>query len=152
MCPTINNPINKVYYDFEVFSKYKNLLNVDDIYTNYEDNISTLLASDNVVDKNNFKNYDADAKYYRKRNDPIRLSNNIGEEYLNKIDTILYLYNLENTDNVDSISLSTIDTIYLGDDYVIFVTDRDNIMKYVLPYDERASKEVDMIMSQIKKD
>lgn len=153
MCPNINNPINKVYYDFESFSKCNNLLNIDDLYTNYEDNISTLLASDNVVDKNNFKSYDADAKYYRKRNNPIRLSNNIGEEYLNKIDTILYLCNLENPDmKVNNIILSTIDTIYLGDDYVIFVTDRDNIMKYVLPYDERATKEVEMIMNQIKKD
>ena len=153
LCPNINNPINKVYYDFELFSQYTNLLNVDDMYTNYKDNISTLLASDGVVDKNNFKSYDADDRYYRKRNSVIRLSNNIGEEYLNKIDTILYLCKLEDDSiDINNITLSMIDTIYLGDDYVIFVTNRDNILQFVLPYDERASKEINLIIEQIKKD
>ncbi len=153
LCPKINNPINKVYYDFEEFSKNKNLLNIEDMYTNYQDNISTLLASDKIVDKNNFKYYDADNKYYRKRNNVVRLSNNIGEEYLEKIDTILYLCKLED-DNVDlnNITLSMIDTIYLGDDYVLFVTNRDNILKFVLPYDERATKEIEMVIKKIEED
>ncbi len=153
VCPVINNPINKVYYDYEAFNEYDNLLDCDEIYTNYEDSISTLLASDSVVDKNNFKYYDADDKYYRRRNNVLRLSNNIGEEYLNKIDSILYLCKLED-DSIDisNITLSSIDTIYLGDDFVLFVTNRDNIIKFVLPYDERASKEVELIMLQIEKD
>jgi hypothetical protein len=45
-----------------------------------------------------------------------------------------------------------IDTIYLGDDYVLFVTNRDNVLKFVLPYDERAHKEIELIINQIKKD
>ena len=151
MCPIINNPINKVYYDYEKFTEYKNLLDIDDIYTNYKDNISTLLASDNVVDKNNFKYYDADDKYYRRRNSIVRLSNNIGEEYLNKIDTILYLCKLEDESiDINNITLSMINTIYLGDDFVLFVTNRDNILKFVLPYDERAAKEVELLLLQIK--
>ena len=153
MCPIINNPINKVYYDYERFSEYKNLLDNEELYTNYEDNISTLLASDSVVDKNNFKYYDADDKYYRRRNNIIRLSNNIGEEYLNRIDTILYLCKLEDDSiDIDNITLSMIDTIYLGDDFVLFITNRDNVLKFVLPYDERAPKEVELIMLQIKED
>lgn len=153
MCPIINNPINKVYYDYERFSEYKNLLDNEELHTNYEDNISTLLASDNVVDKNNFKYYDADDKYYRRRNNIIRLSNNIGEEYLNRIDTILYLCKLEDDSiDIDNITLSMIDTIYLGDDFVLFITNRDNVLKFVLPYDERAPKEVELIMLQIKED
>lgn len=153
MCPIINNPVNKVYYDYEIFSEYKNLLDNEELYTNYEDNISTLLASDGVVDKNNFKYYDADDKYYRKRNSIIRLSNNIGEEYLNRIDTILYLCKSEDESiDIDNITLGMIDTIYLGDDFVIFVTNRDNILKFVLPYDERAPKEVELLMLQIEKD
>lgn len=152
-CPVINNPINKVYYDFEEFSKYDNLLNVDDIYTNYEDNICTLLASSNIVDKNNFKYYDADAKYYRRRNAVVKLSNNVGEEYLNRIDTLLYLCKLEDENtNLENIVLSNMDTIYLGDDYVIFITEKNSILKYVLPYDERAPKEIEMILEAIKKD
>ena len=153
MCPIINNPINKVYYDYEMFSEYKNLLDNEELYTNYEDNISTLLASDSVVDKNNFKYYDADDKYYRKRNNIIRLSNNIGEEYLNKIDTILYLCKAEDDSiDINNITLGMIDTIYLGDDFVIFVTNRDNVLKFVLPYDERAPKEVELLMLQMEKD
>lgn len=153
LCPIISNPINRDYYDYELFSTHENLLNLGDIETNYEDNISTLLASDNIVDKNNFKYYDADAKYYRKRNDVIRLSNNVGEEYLNKIDTILYLCKVEDPSiDINNITLSMIDTIYLGDDYVLFVTNRDNILKFVLPYDERAHKEIDMLLQQIEKD
>ena len=42
--------------------------------------------------------------------------------------------------------------IYLGDDYVLFVTNRDNVLKFVLPYDKRAHKEIDMILEQIEKD
>ena len=45
--------------------------------------------------------------------------------------------------------LSIIDTIYLGDDYVLFVTNKDNVLKFVLPYDERATKEVDVLLSQM---
>jgi hypothetical protein len=153
ICPVINNPINKVYYDYENFSEYNNLLDADELYTNYQDSISTLLASDSVVDKNNFKYYDADDKYYRKRNNIIRLSNNIGEYYLNKIDTILYLCKLEdNNVDINNITLSMIDTIYLGDDFVLFVTNRDNVIKFVLPYDERAPKEVDLLLLQINGD
>ena len=153
ICPIIGNPINKDYYDYEEFMSYKYLINLKDMDTKYEDSISTLLASDAVVDKNNFKTYDVDAKYYRKRNNVIRLSNNIGEEYLNKIDTILYLCKLEDSSiDINNITLSMIDTIYLGDDYVLFVTNRDNVLKFVLPYDERAHKEIDMLLKQIEKD
>ena len=45
-----------------------------------------------------------------------------------------------------------IDTIYLGDDFVLFVTNRDNVIKFVLPYDERAPKEVDLLLLQINGD
>lgn len=153
LCPIISSPISKDYYDYEEFINNGNLLNISDIETNYEDNISTLLASDNIVDKNNFKYYDADAKYYRKRNDVIRLSNNVGEEYLNRIDTILYLCKMEDSSvDINNITLSMIDTIYLGDDYVLLVTNRDNILKFVLPYDKRANKEIDLLIKQIEKD
>ena len=80
------------------------------------------------------------------------MSNNIGEEYLTKIDTILYLCKLEDPSiDINNITLSMIDTIYLGDDYVLFVTNRDNVLKFVLPYD-RAHKEIEMILNQIEKD
>lgn len=150
LCPIISSPINKDYYDYEEFCKYERLINTHEIETNYEDNISTLLASDSIVDKDNFKCYDADAKYYRRRNDVIKLSNNIGEDYLNRIDTILYLCKLENHSiDINNITLSMIDTIYLGDDYVLFVTNKDNVLKFVLPYDERAAKEVDVLLGQL---
>ncbi len=151
LCPIINNPINKVYIDYDDFASNKNLLNPDDIYTNYEDNISTLLASNDIVDKNNFKYYDADAKYLRKRNTVIKLSNNIGEEYLDKISAIMYLWQLENPDElIEDVSLSVMKTIYLGDDFVLFVTEKNNYIKYILPYDERASKEVNLIINTIE--
>lgn len=151
LCPIINNPINKVYMDYEEFGSNKSLLNPDDIYTNYEDNISTLLASNGVVDKNNFKYYDADSKYLRKRNTVIKLSNNIGEEYLDKISSIMYLWQLENKDEVvEDVSLSMMKTIYLGDDFVLFITEKDNYIKFILPYDERATKEVNLIINTIE--
>ncbi len=151
LCPIINNPINKVYLDYEEFGSNKSLLNPEDIYTNYEDNISTLLASNGVVDKNNFKYYDADAKYLRKRNTVIKLSNNIGEEYLDKISAIMYLYHLEYPEEpMEDISLGMMKTIYLGDDFILFITEKNNYIKYVLPYDERASKEVGLIINEIE--
>ena len=75
------------------------------------------------------------------------------EEYLNKIETILYLCKLENENtDIENITLSMFDTIYLGDDYVVFITNKDNIMKYILPYDERAIKEVDLLIEAIEKE
>ncbi len=154
LCPVINNPINTMYMDYEDFCKYKHLLFRDEIlYTNYSDNVSTLLASSQVVDKDNFKYYDADSEYYRKRRNVLKLSNNIGEEYLNRIDTILSLCKQEDDQlKIDNISLSTIDTIYLGDDFVLFVTDKKKIIQFVLPYDERAKEEIDSIIKSIKKE
>ena len=148
ICPIINNPINVMYKDYDDFKEYGNLID-DDIYTNYNDNITTLLANSNVVDKDNFKYYDADAKYLRNRNSVIKLSNNIGEDYLNKINAIVYLWYIENPgkDIVD-INLSNYDTIYLGDDFVLFVNG-DEILEYVLSYDERAINEVNSIKENI---
>lgn len=153
MCPIINSPINTTYYDFEEFANNKNLLNPSNITTNYEDNISTLLASSNIVDKNNFKYYDADAKYYRRRNSVIKLSNNISGEYVWRINAILYLCKLEDDSvNTDDIMLSGVSSIYLGDDYCLFITERNNILKFVLPYDERAPKEIELLLKEIEKD
>ena len=137
-----------MYKDYDDFKEYGNLID-DDIYTNYNDNITTLLANSNVVDKDNFKYYDADAKYLRNRNSVIKLSNNIGEDYLNKINAIVYLWYIENPgkDIVD-INLSNYDTIYLGDDFVLFVNG-DEILEYVLSYDERAINEVNSIKENI---
>ncbi len=151
LCPVINNPINTMYVDYDEFINNDNLLNKDEVlYTNYADNVSTLLASSQVVDKDNFKYYDADNEYLRKRRNVLKLSNNIGEAYLNRIDTILSLCKKEDKDiKIDDISLSTIDTIYLADDFVLFVTDRKKIIKFVLPYDDRAQDEVELIIKSI---
>lgn len=149
MCPVINDPISKLYYDYESFISNDNLLGDGEIVANYEDNVSTLLASSAIVDKNNFRYYDAEDKYYRRRNSVIKLSNNIGEDYLNRIDTLLYLCKMEDESlNIEDITLSNINTIYLGDDFVVFVYD-NTVLKYVLPYDGRAMKEIDIIMEGI---
>ncbi|HAB66074.1 MAG TPA: hypothetical protein DCE23_01770, partial [Firmicutes bacterium] len=152
VCPIINDPINRMYYDYERFVNNSDLISNGYFYTNYEDNISTLLASSNVVDKNNFKYYDVEDKYYRKRNNVIKLSNNIGEEYLNRIDSIIYLCKeLDDSIDIDNIYLSNSNTIYLGDDYCLFVYD-NTISKYVLPYDKRALKEIDLIIESLNED
>ena len=71
-------------------------------------------------------------------------------EALNKIDTILYLCNEENSEiSIDNIVLNDIDTIYLGDDFVLFVTNKNSILKYVLPYDERANDEIKLIIESL---
>ena len=63
----------------------------------------------------------------------------------------MYLWQLENpNEQIEDISLSMMKTIYLGDDFVLFITEKDNIIEYVLPYDERATKEVSMIISTIE--
>jgi len=153
MCPIINYPLNTTSYDYEEFIKNNNLLkNSDKMYTNYADSINTLLANDMVVDKKNFKIYDADDSYLRKRNYVVKLSNNVNEDNLNKIDTILYLCKLENKEiSIDNLNLSNMDTIYLGDDFVLFVTEGNHILEYILPYDKRALKEVDLIKSSLEK-
>jgi hypothetical protein len=149
LCPVINNPINVMYIDYDVFKENKNLIS-DEIYTNYSDHISTLLANSAVVDKNSFKYYDADDKYYRRRSNVIKLSNNIGEDYLNRIDAILYLWYKNVSDDVDdkTISLSSYDTIYLGDDFVLFNKDNE-VIQYLLNYDTRAEEEIKLIIDSI---
>ena len=150
MCPIVNYPINEKYSDFEHFKNNNTLFNSDKLYTNYDDGITTLLANSCIVDKNNFKYYDADAKYFRKRNKVIKLSNNIGEEILNKIDAIIDLCREENVKGSEiNVSLDMIDTIYLGDDFVLFVTKRENVIKYILPYDTRANNEVNLIINSL---
>ena len=148
ICPIINNPINVMYIDYDEFRNNKNLLD-DELYTNYNDNTTTLLANSNVIDKNNFKYYDADAKYYRNRSNVVKLSNNIGEEYVDRINSIIYLWRLCNPNNeIDEINLSSYNTIYLGDDFVLF----DNgweIAEFVLPFDERANLEIKLILDSL---
>ena len=151
VCPIISDPISKQYSDYKEFCSYDFLLNPHNMYSNYSDNITTLLASNDVVDKNNFLYYDCEAKYLRKRNSIIKLSNNVGEEYIDKIDSILCLCKkLDNDINIDNIRLSNMNTIFLGDDFVLFVSNKNDIFKYVLPYDDRALKEIDLILESIK--
>ena len=52
-------------------------------------------------------------------------------------------------EQLDEIILSDIDTIYLGDDFVIFINE-DTLVKYVLSYDERVYKEVELIETSLK--
>ena len=67
------------------------------------------------------------------------------------INTIINLCKIENVLEFDGdIKLSTIDTIYLGDDFVIFITYSRQLIKYVLPYDYRAMNEVNLIISSLK--
>ena len=110
------------------------------------------MACSVVVDKNNFKYYDAEAKYLRNRNNVLKLSNNLEDYYINKINTIISLCNKEGTsDFLGDIKLSTVDTIYLGDDFVIFITNNKQLIKYILPYDSRAINEVNLIVESLKK-
>lgn len=149
ICPIVENPINTSYNDFDEFrkSKYLNTINNNVFYTNYKEKISTILASSNIVDKNNFKYYDPESKYLRNRNNVIKLSNNIEDYYIHKINTIINLCKIEKVCEYDGdIKLSTIDTIYLGDDFVLFLTNNKQFIKYILPYDKRALNEVNLII------
>jgi hypothetical protein len=138
--------------DFIEFSKNSNLINCEHLYTNYDDNVTTLLSSDKIIDKNSFKYYIPSDSYKRIRGSITRLSNNIGESYIAKIKTILDLYKLENANaDVDSININNMDTIYLGDDFVLFIDDKGNYGEYVLPYDDRAKEEVNIIKEKIEK-
>ena len=148
ICPIINNPINVMYLDYDLFRENKNLLS-DDMFNNYSDNITTLLANSNVVDKNNFKYYDADDRYLRERNSVIKLSNNIGEDYINKINSVLYLWCLcHPEENISDINLSSYDTIYVGDDFVLF-NNYNEAISFILPFDKRAMDEVKLILESI---
>lgn len=151
ICSCINYPIDVTTHDYEEFSKNGNLLNYDELYTSFEDSISTLLASNKIIDKESFKYYLPTASYRRIRNKVIKLSNNIGEEFYKRIETILELYRIEFNENMEMPHLSNMDTIYLGDDFVVFVNDKKEITSYVLPYDNRAKEEVDYINNMLKK-
>ena len=151
ICSNINSPINVDSVDFIEFSQYKNLLNLNELHTNYNDNVSTLLASDMVIDKNSFKYYNPSDFYLRIRNSVTKLSNNIGETYMAKINSLLYLCKLENPSLDINVNISDMDTIYLGDDFVLFLDDEENILEYVLPYDSRAKDEIDSIKKRLEK-
>ncbi len=153
LCPIIDNPFNTSYADFMEFKKdkYLNTISGDVFYSNYKEKVDTVLASSQVIDKNNFTYYDPEAKYLRRRNNVLKLSNNIEDYYIYKINTIINLCKLENTLEFDGdIKLGTIDTIYLGDDFVIFITRNYQLIKYVLPYDARAMNEVNLIINSLK--
>ena len=152
ICPIIDNPLSKEYNDYQEFrkSRYLNTINADGFYNNYKEKVSTILASSVVLDKNNFKYYDAEAKYLRNRNKVLKLSNNLEDYYINKINTIIGICNMEGTSEfIGDVKLSTIDTIYLGDDFVIFITNNKQLFKYVLPYDNRAYNEVKLIIDSL---
>ena len=151
ICSCINMPIDQTTHDFEEFSKNENLLNYDELYTSFEDSISTLLASNKVIDKASFKYYLPTNSYKRIRNKVIKLSNNISEEFSKRISTIIDLYKLEYGEEDISINLNNIDTIYLGDDFVVYVTDKKELMEFVLPYDKRAKDEIKYIKDVYKK-
>ena len=151
ICPNINEPIDFKSVDYMEFSRNDGLLNLDEFYDNYKDNISTLLASDIVIDKDSFKYYLPNTYYERKRNDVLKLSNNVGEEYLDRVRTIIELVRIEKKIDNINIDLSKIDTIYLGDDFVLLVTNDQEILDFVLPYDSRAKDEVKELYEKIKK-
>ncbi len=152
ICPVVDNPINTMYIDFEDFKNNPNLNTISEggFYNNFSDNVTVLLASSKIVDKNNFKYYDVDAKYLRKRNNVIKLSNNIEESYIKRIKLLIDLCKEEKSTNFDGdVDLNTVDTIFLGDDFVIFITRNKQIIKYILPYDERAKREVELILDSL---
>lgn len=152
ICPVVDNPINTMYIDFEDFKNNPNLNTISEegFYNNFSDNVTVLLASSKIVDKNNFKYYDVDAKYLRKRNNVIKLSNNIEESYIKRIKLLIDLCKEEKSANFDGdVDLNTVDTIFLGDDFVIFITRNKQIIKYILPYDERAKREVELIIDSL---
>lgn len=152
ICPIVDNPINTMYIDFEDFKNNPNLNTISEegFYNNFSDNVTVLLASSKIVDKNNFKYYDVDAKYLRKRNNVIKLSNNIEESYIKRIKLLIDLCKEEKSANFDGdVDLNTVDTIFLGDDFVIFITRNKQIIKYILPYDERAKREVELIIDSL---
>lgn len=148
LCPLINYPFGVNYDDYRVFTSYAYLINEDYIYSNYKDNISTLLASNMIVDKNNFKFYDVEAIYKRKRNDLLKLSNNTDMKNINKIKLIMELSGCT-TERIKKFDFDSCKAIYLGDDYVIFEKG-NHILEYILPYDNRAKEEINKIRKIIK--
>ena len=119
--------------------------------SNYSDNYKILLASSKVVDKNNFKYYDPESIYLRNRNPVIKLSNNVEEMYIRKIDVIMAICRDHNDALYDGeITLSTIDTIYLADDFVVFLSNNKQILKYELNYDKREDNELDLVLKSIE--
>jgi len=151
ICPNIKEPIDFTTVDYLEFSKNDGLLNLDEFYDNYKDNISTLLASDTVIDKDNFKYYLPNSCYQRNRNHFIKLSNNVSEEYANKMRTIVKLVMEEKKINSINVDSDKIDTFFLGDDYVVMVDNNGEIFDFVLPYDIRAKEEIKEIYELIKK-
>ena len=97
---------------------------------------------------NNFKFYDASDIYLRKRNPIVKLNKNFEPKYLNKINTIIEL----SSNNNKCINYKILDTLYLGDDFVILVNNDNSIIEYNLEYDERAKKEIDLIIKRVKKE
>jgi hypothetical protein len=131
MCPIINNPVD------------------EEIDTDYEGN-SSIMSSNMVIDKDNFKYYEPTVMYYRKRNNVIKLSNNINDDYLSKIDNILYLCKLDDKNvNIDDIKLSNMDTIFMGDDFVLFKNEKGHIFKYNLNYDKRSINEINILLDSL---
>ena len=125
-------------------------MQLNNLHTNYNDNISTLLASDKIIDRGSFKYYSPTDCYKRIRGSVTKLSNNIGENYQAQINTILYLFKLEYPE-ANIININSMDIIYLGDDFVLFVDDEKNFYEYVLPYDDRAKEEISSIKESLEK-
>jgi len=143
-CPIISYPIND---NLDNYKDYSELIN--NKYSNYDDSFATLVANSVIVDKNNFKVYDSEEKYYRRRNSILRLCNNVDEACLRKINRIMLILNNGIVINDDY--LSQIDSIFLGDDFVIFIDKKEKANIYQLPYDKRANIEIDTIIKNYVK-
>ena len=148
LCPLINYPFGVSYEDYTTFTSNAYLINEDYIYSNYKDNISTLIASNMIVDKNNFKYYDVEPIYKRKRNDLLKLSNNTDAKNINKIKLIMELAGCTK-ERIKKFDFDSCKAIYLGDDYVVFEKG-NNLLEYTLPYDNRAKDEIIKIRNIIK--
>ena len=151
ICKEIRHPIPTQYVNYEEFKGVPYLLHPnEEIYTDYASGISILLSSSIPVEKDNFKFYDAEAKYLRPRNPVLKFSKSMDEKEEEALHKILSLWShIDIHFSLDDIKFDEMETIYLGDDFIVFITDAKEVRSYVLPYDERAKKEAEKIIANI---
>lgn len=149
-CNYINNPIDINGKEYENLKRKKLLIN-NDINKDFG-GTTNVIYSTKPLDKTSFIDYYPRTLYSRIRNDIAIINGICNDETLRMINSIIYKWCLLNNSNdYKDIDIESYRCIYLASDYVILIDYNNEIISYILPFDNRAILETNYLLSNITK-
>ncbi|MGM9834964.1 MAG: hypothetical protein ACI31M_04225 [Bacilli bacterium] len=148
-CSYIERPVRDNDTDYKNLVK-RNFIIKGNINDDFKNSAFTIIYSNLPINRDSFISYSAKDKYPRIRNEVIEINGICNVWQTKKIESIIKEYCLVNGIEMRNTDIENYEKIYLFDDAVILIDKEKNIYSYVLPYDERAIKEVEGIISTYK--